>query len=263
MRKLQGKLVAGLATGAFFGVLGSAQAQAPAYGQAPVPAYQAPAYGQAPVPAYGQAPAPAYGQAPAPAQAPAYGQAPAPVYGQALAPVPSLAETPPPPSPVTAPKGPTSDDMSGSIGIGVGVIGGKNDLVTIAPAVSLRYWINDSLALSAGLVLRMDAVKNADTSWQLSPSAMILFSPKKVLSTRLLIGVGLGETTVKNPPADVAVTLSVPVFLGLEHYFTRWFAMGVAMQDDFLRYTSGTNTYEFTVSFNSTSYVGSLFFYTD
>ena len=250
MRKLQGKLVAGLAMGAFFGVLGSAHAQAPAYGQAP-----APAYGPAPAPAYGPAPAPAYGPAPAPA----YGQAPAPAYGPALAPVPSLAETPPP---VTAPKEPISDDMSGAIGVGVGVIAGNNSLITIAPAVSLRYWINGSLALSAGIVLRMDAVKNADTSWQLSPSAMILFSPKKVLSTRLLIGVGLGETTVKNPPADVAVTLSVPVFLGLEHYFTRWFAMGVAMQDDFLKYTSGTD-YEFTVSFNSTSYVGSLFFYTD
>jgi hypothetical protein len=257
MRKLQGTLVAGLAMGAFFGVLGSVHAQAPygqapAYGQAPVPTYQAP------VPAY-QAPAPPYGQVPAPAQAPAYGQAPAPAYGQALAPVPSLAETPPP---AAAPKATPSDDMSGAIGVGVGVIAGSS-FITIAPAVSLRYWINDSLALSAGLVLKMDAVKNADTSWQLSPSAMILFSPKKVLSTRLLIGVGLAETTVKNPPADVAVTLSVPVFLGLEHYFTRWFAMGVAMQDDFLKYTSGTDSYEFTVSFNSANYVGSLFFYTD
>jgi hypothetical protein len=59
--------------GAFFGVLGSAHAQAPAYGQAPAPAYQAPGPGARPhvpglsAPAYGPAPAPAYGQA-APAQ---------------------------------------------------------------------------------------------------------------------------------------------------------------------------------------------------
>jgi len=259
MRKLRGILVAGLAMGAFFGVLTSAHAQTPAYGQT-----QAPAYGQTQAPAYGQAPAPAYGQAPAPAPAPAYGQAPAygpapaPTYVQAPAPI---IETPPPP--VTAPKAPISDDMSGAVGVGVGVVAGNEFIKPDGAVAALRYWINDSLALAAQLRFTISTAKNTDTSWNLSPTAMILFSPKKVLSTRLLIGVGLGETTDKTPPADVTVGLTVPIFLGLEHSFARWFAMGIAMQDNLVNYTNGTNTYTFDISFNTTKYFGSLFFYTD
>jgi hypothetical protein len=170
---------------------------------------------------------------------------------------------PPPPPPVTAPSATvTSDNMSGQIGVGVGVVAGT-EFIKPDTTVALRYWINDSLALAAQLKFSINKVEGSDTSWSFSPAAMILFSPLKVVSTRLLIGVGLGESNVKNPPADTTYGLTVPISLGVEHFFTKWFAMGIAMQNDLIKYDYNGSKSSFALSFDSTKYGGSLFFYTD
>ena len=255
MNKLQGKLVAGLTMVAFFGVLGSAHAQF----QAPVAAPAVPTM---------ETPAPPTMPAPPPMVAPE-------------APIPSTA-------PAVAPKALGPDDMSGQwgFGVGVGAQAATTSLVSISPNNSLyvRYWFNDSLSIVPMLRLKMYKVKGVDANWALDPNVVFLYCPWKTTSTRLTIGGGLGlafqkwagssveaaPTTTTGaplpPPNDMTIGITLPLFAGVEHFFTKWFSMGIGVSDNLLTYSKTGDAWGMSLSLDNTTSitaVGFLFFYTD
>jgi hypothetical protein len=186
-----------------------------------------------------------------------------------------------PAAPVVAPR--AADDMTGSVGLGVGVTAGSTGTNTGAPTgnlliapdtgnVMLKYWMNDALAIVPRLTFTMKKSKAATasasstpTAWEFNPEVLASFGLLKGASTRLSAGVGLGIDLSKNivSSSDVTFGINVPIELGVEHFFTRWFAMGIAMHDRFLSYTKTGDAYSFGLSVNTVSYMGSLFFYTD
>jgi hypothetical protein len=209
------------------------------------------------VPAFAQAPAPApmYAPAPAPMMAPAPGPEAMPVM---------------PAAPVMAPK--AADDMTGSVGFGVGVGAGAGttSLVTTDNTIAMKYWMSDAMALIPQLQLQMTKIKSTDTAWKFAPQVLADFTLLKGASTRLSAGLGLGLTLAKGmTPAATTVTdtyiaVGIPVQIGVEHFFARWFSMGLGAQFNFLSYRKqGDIPWQFDVEISNVNYMGSLFFYTD
>jgi hypothetical protein len=183
---------------------------------------------------------------------------------------PALAQDNPPPSAVpppmqamSAPKG--SDDMTGSIGFGVGVAAGAQTLIAPNNAVALKYWLSDVLAVSPSLTFNITkpipAMGSADASWEFSPAAVVLFVPFRSTTTRLEVGGGLAINLSKTPPADTAIAISLPLQAGAEHFFARWFSMGIAFQSALFTYQKDVQVRIFDI--NTTRLLGQLFFYTD
>ena len=219
---------------------------------------------------------PAFAQAPAPA--PMYAPAPAPMMAPAPAPEPMPVM---PVAPVMAPK--AADDMTGSVGIGVGIVAGSTGSdangngtgnLLIAPDTGnlmLKYWMSDSLAIVPRLTLTMTksktppATEAGPTAWQFNPEVLASFVLLKGASTRLSAGIGLGLYLSKNiiSGTDTTIGINLPIELGVEHFFTRWFSMGIAVHDQFLAYTKTGDQYSFGISVNTLAYMGSLFIYTD
>jgi hypothetical protein len=168
------------------------------------------------------------------------------------------------------------DDMSGQVGFGAGVSAGTS-LIVPGAVINIKYWLSDVLAVMPQLQLQLLKAKGFDTSWRFNPSALILYCPWRTTSTRLSVGGGLGLTLEKwgvnpttgaigNPPSDTTIGIRLPIYAGVEHFFTKWFSMGIAVQNDFLYYRKIGSAY--TMAFgidtlNSTQVLGSLFFYTD
>jgi len=199
---------------------------------------------------------PAFAQAPAPA--PMY--APPPVMAPAPEPMPVM-----PAAPVMAPK--ASDDMTGSVGFGTGVVAGTS-LVTTSGTIAMKYWMSDAMALIPQLSLNINKTKGVDTGWQFAPQVLADFTLLKGASTRLSGGLGVGLTLAKNmAPAtttDTYIAFRIPVQLGVEHFFTRWFSMGLGTTFNFLSYVKdGTAPWSMNVEVSNIRYMGSLFFYTD
>jgi hypothetical protein len=200
------------------------------------------------------------GAMPALAQAPV---APPP----AVAPAPEAAVMPA--APMMAPRG--ADDMTGSVGFGTGVVAGTS-FVAPSDSLILKYWLSDVLAVVPSLTLGITKVSGgAPTGWNFSPQALITYVPWKSTSTRLSVGAGLGLSFHKNTSAaDAANThvgVAIPIQAGVEHFFTRWFSMGIALNTQFLNYSKDGSAY--TLSFfnidspNTTNFLASLMFYTD
>jgi hypothetical protein len=221
------------------------------------------------VPAFAQAPmAPAPMMAPAPVMAPAMAPAPMAPAPEAVMPV----------APMMAPK--AADDMSGSVGFGVGIVGGSTGEATngsstgnilIAPNTAdlmMKYWLNDAMALLPKLSFGLSKSKSngvsTDMAWSLAPSLLADFTLLKGASTRFSAGVGLGLAFGKTPPAtDTAISINVPVTLNVEHFFTRWFSMGVGARFNLIDYAKVGDNYAFSFEVSNINYMGSLFFYTD
>lgn len=207
---------------------------------------------------------PAFAQAPAPA--PMYAPVPAPMY----APAPAQEMVPVMPvAPMMAPK--ASDDMTGSVGFGVGVVAGTS-LVTTNNTVAIKYWMSDAMAIVPRLTFSMTksnsgvpGAASSPTAWQFNPEVLASFVLLKGASTRLAAGVGIGIDLNKNivPGDSVTFGINIPIELGVEHFFTRWFSMGIAMHDQFISYSKTGDAYAFGLSVNTLSYMGSLFIYTD
>jgi len=49
----------------------------------------------------------------------------------------------------------------------------------------------------------------------------------------------------------------------VEHFFTRWFAMGIAADFNLFNVSKQGDPWTLNVSLSNTAYMGSLFFYTD
>jgi hypothetical protein len=221
---------------------------------------------------------PAFAQAPAPMMAPAPVMAPA--MPPAMAPMPPPAPMPEaavmPAAPLVAAKAP--DDMSGSIGFGVGVVGG-NSLVKPDGSVMMKWWLNDAMALLPRLDFGLSTVKDGDASWRFKPSAMLEIALLKGASTRFSAAVGLGfgfekipPTTVTDPVTgvrtttgseDVGIDFFLPVGLNVEHFFTRWFSMGIGANFKLVDFFKQGDYWTLGMDISNINYVGSLFFYTD
>jgi hypothetical protein len=165
-----------------------------------------------------------------------------------------------------------ADDMTGSVGFGVGVLAGATttSLVTTDNTIAIKYWMSDAMAIVPRLTFSMAKAKvpPADagpTQWQFNPEVLASFVLLKGASTRLAAGVGLGINLSKNyvSTADTTFGINIPIELGVEHFFARWFSMGIAMHDQFISYTKTGDAYNFGLSVNTLAYMGSLFFYTD
>jgi hypothetical protein len=221
---------------------------------------------------------PALAQAPAPA--PMYAPAPVPTYA---APAPTYAAPAPMPEPqvvpVAAPVAPkAADDMSGSIGFGIGVGGGvpggatgtatnattSTSLVTAnTTSVAMKYYATDSFAILPRLEITMSKTKDLDASWAFRPSVLAMFNVFKGASTRFDAGAGVGIGIAKTPPADATINFNIPVALNVEHFFTRWFSMGLGTQFDFINFSKPGDAWTLNVEISNIRYMGSLFFYTD
>jgi hypothetical protein len=216
---------------------------------------------------------PAMAQAPVPA--PMYAPAPPPMMAPPPAPMPMPEVAPALPVAVAAPR--AADDMTGSVGFGVGVVAGSTGSsgaagatagsLLIAPDTGnlmMKYWMSDSLAIMPMLSLQIHKVKGSDASWSIAPAAVALFNLLKGASTRFDAGLGLGFFAGKTPPAtDTTIGIAIPVVLNVEHFFTRWFSMGVGAQFDLLKFGKTGDYWEMNVELSNVNYMGSLFFYTD
>ena len=218
------------------------------------------------LPAFAQAPAPAPMYAPAPAPAPMMAPAPAPESAAVM-----------PVAPVMAPI--AADDMTGSVGVGVGVIAGTDLLTIDGGNLMMKYWMSDAIAILPRLDLFMTHTKDAaNTPWQFAPSVLADFILLKGASTRLDAGLGLGLALAKNmtaidighrspsfagDPTATYLGVFVPVQIGVEHFFTRWFSMGAAANFDFLRFEKQGTPWQFSLEVSNVTFLGSLFIYTD
>jgi hypothetical protein len=194
-------------------------------------------------------------------------------------PPPGTPEPPPPPPPpatevapmsplaaATMPKSP--DDMTGSIGFGIG-IGSSSQLLSSAFAdtatskqVAVRYWTSDTLVLQPSLLFALNKTSGVDANWTLAPEFVALFVPVRGTSTRLLVGGGLGIVLNKTPPNDTTFMFYLPIQAGVEHFFTRWFSLGPAARTHFFQMATG-DPWNIQMTIANTSLMGSAFIYTD
>jgi hypothetical protein len=177
-----------------------------------------------------------------------------------------------PAAPVVAPR--AADDMTGSVGVGVGIADGTSLIIPDTTNLMMKYWMSDGLALVPRLSLGISKAKGADAAWMLAPSVLAQFTLLKGASTRLLAGIGLGFAIGKDPAATTAlvpggevgktaIDIFIPMQVGVEHFFTRWFAMGISADFNFLNFGKQGTPWVLDVQLNNTAYMGSLFFYTD
>jgi hypothetical protein len=155
--------------------------------------------------------------------------------------------------------------MTGSLGFGVGVTPSVQ-LVGTSGQVAVKYWSTDTLAFVPALNFTLSKSMGQSAAWLFNPEFVVLFVPFKGTSTRLLVGGGLGVSLSKTMPAIVNNTtfeIYLPIQAGVEHFFTRWFSMGIAARTRLFDYTKTGTPYTMNFSINSASLLGSLFFYTD
>jgi hypothetical protein len=190
-----------------------------------------------------------------------------------------------PVSPLVAPK--AADDMSGSVGFGVGVVSGTDLVKPDTGNLMMKYWVNDAMALVPRLFIGGTKYKDQDMSWAIAPSVLADFTLLKGASTRFSFGVGLGLLFAKNrtdgtatapatnvedqpgstpfagDPTATRIGIYVPTALNVEHFFTRWFSMGVGADFNLLDYQKQGDAWRFSFELSNVRYLGSLFFYTD
>jgi hypothetical protein len=169
-----------------------------------------------------------------------------------------------PPAPMMAPRAP--DDMTGSVGFGVGVGSSATTttLVTTDNTISIKYWMSDAMALVPKLTFALSKSKGSDAAWSLAPELLASFVLLKGASTRLSAGIGLGFGVGKTPPApDATIGLYIPVQLGVEHFFTRWFSMGVGVGERFFNFSKTGDQWDMALRVDTLQYSGYLMVYTD
>jgi hypothetical protein len=196
---------------------------------------------------------------------PAFAQeppAPPPPPPPAEAVPPAAVTGPPVASAMTAPK--SADDMTGSLGFGVGVIPNAQ-LIGTTGQVAVKYWMSDMLAIVPALNFTLTKAMGTDAAWVFNPEAVVLFVPFRSTATRFSLGGGLGFGLSKNPgiSSDTTIEVYLPIQAGVEHFFTRWFSMGIAARTRLVDYTKTGTPYTFNMAINTASLLGSVFFYTD
>jgi hypothetical protein len=59
------------------------------------------------------------------------------------------------------------------------------------------------------------------------------------------------------------ISLYVPAGLNVEHFFTRWFSMGMGAYFNLLEFNKSGEYWDLGINVNNVKYIGSLFIYTD
>jgi len=205
------------------------------------------------------------------------------VPGFAEPPVPKPAPTPPqarapetmpaplePAAPVVPPSATSGDDITGSMGFGVGVIPGTSSLIKPDTSVlTFKYWRTDKVAWVPRFRLSLHKVSGQNLAWSFEPSALVSVTLLRGASTRFEVGAGVGLALGKNQdPAtaassDTFVGIFLPVQIGVEHFFSSWFSMGISARFNFLDFSKQGNRSELDFEISNTEYLGSLFIYTD
>jgi len=183
----------------------------------------------------------------------------------AVAVVPAADPRPAPPGAAAASPAASSEaapGLKGALGFGVGVLPNV-ELLGTSGAVALKAWLTESLAIAPLFSFAYTSPKGMDASWHLRPEFIVLFAPFKNASTRFEFGGGLGFALNKAPPVDATFDLTLPIQAGVEHFFTRWFSVGIAARTDLVAYTEQGDFHQIAFSIDSTSLLGQLFFYTD
>jgi hypothetical protein len=178
-----------------------------------------------------------------------------------------VADPPPSPPPPAEPAAPMAEtrtglDMAGALGFGVGLIP-STQIVGTSGQVAIKYWINNAMAIVPALNFRVDKAMDTDAQWAANPEVVLLFAPYAAKTTRFLRGGGLGADMDKMPPADVRFRLYLPVQAGAEHFFARWFSLGIAARMILFDYETQSDIWSMSIAINSAQLLGSLFFYTD
>jgi hypothetical protein len=134
----------------------------------------------------------------------------------------------------------------------------------------MKYYLSDSLAILPTLSVAIGKAKGGDAEWALSPGALAMFNLLKGASTRFDAGVGLGflAQKLRDPetqllPEDATIGIFIPAALNVEHFFTRWFSMGLGAQMNLLRFLKTGEQWQMGIELSNVRYMGSLFFYTD
>ena len=157
-------------------------------------------------------------------------------------------------------------DMTGSLGFGVGVTANAQ-LIGTSGTVAIKYWMKDTLALVPSLNFSLTKAMDTPAGWNVAPQLVVLFVPYAATSTRFLIGGGLGFNVTKVSGAmDTGIGVNVPIQAGVEHFFARWFSMGIAAGSNLFSYQRQGipgNPWTMGFSINTATLLGSLFFYTD
>ena len=189
---------------------------------------------------------------------------------------------PPPPMVAAAP----NNDMTGSLGFGVGVgtlpssdpntPSSTTSLISPGAEIYMRYWFNDSLSIVPSLQFKLFKQNGSDMQWGVAPATQLLYCPWKTASTRFAIGGGIGLSFSKwgndlsgpvgSKPSDTAVEIFLPISAGVEHFFAKWFSMGILVTDRLVDYGKQGDAWALNVSIDNTrsmTMVGFLFFYTD
>ena len=169
---------------------------------------------------------------------------------------------PAPMAPMAVAKSP--DDMTGSVGFGVGLISNA-ELFGTDSNVAIKYWMSNTLALVPAFTFAYSKTDGVDATWVLGPEALVLFTPFVASSTRLQVGGGLGFA-VGQRGHETAFQINIPIQAGVEHFFMRWFSMGIAVRSNLFEYIDPGRRRlddERSMIDTRTSLLGSLFFYTD
>jgi hypothetical protein len=164
------------------------------------------------------------------------------------------------------------------VGFGVGVSAGNSLIKPDTANLSMKYWMNDGMALLPKLDFTIGKVKGADATWKIAPSVAIELGLIKGASTRFnaVVGVGISagkqmgtvhnDVTNKDEPVmpkDATISLFVPAGLNVEHFFTRWFSMGMGAYFNLINFNKTGDAWTFDLNLSNVNYVGSLFIYTD
>ena len=154
--------------------------------------------------------------------------------------------------------------------MGVGAGAATTSLITTDNTVAIKYWMSDAMAIVPRLTFSMTKtrVPPADAgpmAWQFNPEVLASFVLLKGASTRLAVGAGLGINLSKNivSGTDTTFGINIPIELGVEHFFTRWFAMGIFATSPIISFGKQGTPWQFNVDITDVNYMGTLAFYTD
>jgi hypothetical protein len=153
---------------------------------------------------------------------------------------------------------------SRSIGFGFGIYAPGDDDAwpfSMGGTALMRYWAMDVLALEPKLKLMYASTddrqaETQDATFVINPELVLLGAPLRGKNTRFEIGGGLGiiyeavaheDTSGKQDLREATDTIGVtlPVEMGVEHFFAQWFSINVGVEFNLLSYeTSKTKTEE-------------------
>lgn len=161
----------------------------------------------------------------------------------------------------------TVGDDAGAMGIGVGVVAGTSFIKPDTSVLTFKYWKSERVAIVPRLKFSVDKEKAQASTWSLEASTLLSFVLLRRGATRLSAGGGVGIALASNQYPATAVNtqdhlgLLLPVEIGVEHFFTSWFSMGISASFNLLDVWKQGDAWAMNVEVSNTEFLGSVFFY--